>query len=1185
MDVSWYDASKTIYSIGTKEQLNGFSFLAETLNFADKTILLTDDIDMNPGWDASTGTEPETLWTPIPVNGVGMNFAGTFNGQGHTISGLYTNGGTGASVAMFGVISSSGVVKNFRLTNSYFESKGSRLGSIAGTLQGKISQVYSDAYVVNSATNTPAAVGGIAGGVSTAAAEISETWFNGSVTTPNGTPNRVGGILGGLEGGGVDKVTVISDCLFTGTVDCKATGGAGGILGAAYLASVSIQNCLSLGSVKTTVAGNEGSILGILFATYKGTINNCYGIGGSKGFLIGTCQQGAILNGKTLSSDAAKVTNGHGVQVIEKAWVEGAKAYGIMGFDFNEKWITVTDGAPIPKALKTGETEADTSSLYGGNIQWYKNGNVLKTMSDFVGFVNLSKYVNFYNQTILLDTDITWNQGKAENFKTEAPAYPFPMIGDISTAIFNGVFDGQNHTISGIYIKNLTEKTGLFAAININGTVKNFALTNSYIASNSNFLGSVAGSLQGGRIENVYSDAIVHELANGADIGGITGSISCKTQSGSVDSVWFNGTIIATDKVGDKAPNYVGGIVGASTGDGTVTHSIKNALFTGTISASAVTGGVGGILGYAMNQHISIEDTIADGNITSGNANNWGAIVGRSASGWTVTLTNCYGVSDSAPRTLGLINGPVVGTAPLLLRSNITGVSAYVNTTIDYRTTWMLRNGELPIPRNLTSLNLLANEPEAVVMVRTLSRLKQGTNDSFAPLTGGGYYNVFETFTVTAKEKPGYTMTGWFLSKNGGQTILVNPLSEALSYQDIAATLGSDEVTLVAIYDFGSVNTIPVKISGGDIMVSVNGSDPNSYIGTYSENLMAGTELTVTYTGAGEFYAWVNRSGRVLSREESYTFTVYTEMEVFAQEGGIDESRVTFLSEYNQVLISESYASGETITFPSVAGTLGKSFLGYSVNQSDAMDEESARTEISNLIESGVKLITVSMRYEVSQDVYHVDIQSRYVADIYDLSTYEDIDLIATDDVSVAGIVKVSTETEKNGHTFCFYVDGNGIIISYSPEFRYRSAETVTLYAIYSDEVPESEPEIHITVGEIKEQGNGKYTFIFSATRTLPEGCTIVEQGLLIMPGNGLSETAYSDAVKHLFKGDTAVGSYISSGVDANDVTTVNVKNVTDALSVFVKGYMIIKDNKNQQHIYYSEIAYGDTTHGITIER
>ncbi len=95
-DISWYDPGKSVYYLYTAADLLGLSALAKGgQNFAGKTVRLMADIDLNPGWDASTqisvngtvtlASEPATKWLPIP------KFSGTLDGNGYKISGIYTS--------------------------------------------------------------------------------------------------------------------------------------------------------------------------------------------------------------------------------------------------------------------------------------------------------------------------------------------------------------------------------------------------------------------------------------------------------------------------------------------------------------------------------------------------------------------------------------------------------------------------------------------------------------------------------------------------------------------------------------------------------------------------------------------------------------------------------------------------------------------------------------------------------------------------------------------------------------------------------------------------------------------------------------------------------------------------------------------------------------------------------------
>jgi hypothetical protein len=146
-DTSWYNSEDAdgVFKIGTAAQLAGFAYILnnpETYNyesFADKTVRLTADIDMSAH-----------QWVCM------SKFKGTFDGDGHTVSGIYLST-ISNEVRYLGFISrlEGGAVKNLNLTNTYVAYKSQdnsdyffSCGAIVGyNDQGKIINCSANAYV------------------------------------------------------------------------------------------------------------------------------------------------------------------------------------------------------------------------------------------------------------------------------------------------------------------------------------------------------------------------------------------------------------------------------------------------------------------------------------------------------------------------------------------------------------------------------------------------------------------------------------------------------------------------------------------------------------------------------------------------------------------------------------------------------------------------------------------------------------------------------------------------------------------------------------------------------------------------------------------------------------------------------------------------------------------------------
>ena len=165
---------------------------------------------------------------------------------------------------------------------------------------------------------------------------------------------------------------------------------------------------------------------------------------------------------------------------------------------------------------------------------------------------------------------------------------PFQPIGywreDATKCSFYGLYQGNHHKITGLYVENTKGGAGLFSTLT--GTVENLSVYGNIVADNVQG-GGIASNTNNGKIVNCSFLGNISSK-NNSYIGGIIGRI---WRAGTIEGCYFNGTIDS-----DKA----GGIVGVAYAgyEDIVQHiNIKNCYSTGTIESD--NDSVGGIIGHS----------------------------------------------------------------------------------------------------------------------------------------------------------------------------------------------------------------------------------------------------------------------------------------------------------------------------------------------------------------------------------------------------------------------------------------------------------------------------------------------------------------------------------------------------------------------------------------------------------
>ncbi|MBQ8431618.1 MAG: hypothetical protein IJX28_01925 [Clostridia bacterium] len=125
-DTSWYDPAnpQTEYTITTAAQFAGIMTLRQSgkgeLTFAGVTFKLDCDIVLNPGTATEIQNNRASCFQVEPLN-FNYSFCGTFDGQGHYISGVYLDCGSSGVKGLFGGLGDNAVIKNLTIKNGYYD--------------------------------------------------------------------------------------------------------------------------------------------------------------------------------------------------------------------------------------------------------------------------------------------------------------------------------------------------------------------------------------------------------------------------------------------------------------------------------------------------------------------------------------------------------------------------------------------------------------------------------------------------------------------------------------------------------------------------------------------------------------------------------------------------------------------------------------------------------------------------------------------------------------------------------------------------------------------------------------------------------------------------------------------------------------------------------------------------------
>lgn len=686
-----FETDGNVIYITSAEELMGFAQTTSSTNYSGKIIKLTTDVVINEGNASDWKTkEPKYSWSCSPNGNDSQRFKGTFDGQGHTISGLYSK--TSTQSGLFGTVNTGATVQNVNVVNSYFEytysgSVHCRIGGIIGYIDAgnsgnvgttTVANCYVDAIIYTSATSLydvgNTGMGGIIGYVGNNTDHQKDTLnivnctFVGSIKGFR----FVGGIIGRISTYGTANIKNCHvDADIVSNVSDTTDTGAAMLVGCQSRSSVSVENCLVEGTLGcTTSTSKSGILLGYVdtnaadddkSVSFKNILIAVQPV--EKGFstvLFNTyvrkaisCSVSNIVYDSTLYPDAASATH---IDLIKHKDYAGSynglkdedtyntitsfKATAkttaeLKGAEVFDGWTVVENDYPTPitpmtiSGIDTYDGTPDTDFLTVGNVIY------ITSAEELMGFAQTSSSTTYSGIIIRLTTDVILNAGDATSWGTTAPEYAwscYPTDG----CKFAGSFDGQGHVISGIYSYHTSPSTsgvkaasGLFGVVAAGATVQNVKVINSFIGYNNNTNGS-------------------HTSHN--RFGGIVGLIDAYNLSEKTTTIancYVEATLYTKTKLTGSVGNTgIGGIVGyAGFGGGTNTINITNCSFIGSITGFRFIGGIAGRLDSdkitnVKNCYVDADIVCNNPNVSTNPANGAAMLVGCIAS-YGLNVENC----------------------------------------------------------------------------------------------------------------------------------------------------------------------------------------------------------------------------------------------------------------------------------------------------------------------------------------------------------------------------------------------------------------------------------------------------------------------------------------------------------------------------------------------------------------
>ncbi|WP_081927195.1 GLUG motif-containing protein [Halobellus rufus] len=565
---------------------------------------LADDYRLGLDIDASGTDEWNSGAGWYPLGFGGDQFSGSFDGDGHVITGLYIER-TADDVGLFGTATGGATIGDVGVELADITGDV-RVGALVGNNTGGSVRTSHMTGTVDGKSE----VGGLIGRT-TDGGLVTTSYSAGSVT---GSGTEIGGLLGNNTGG-----STVSESYATGTV----TGGTnvGGLVG---------QN-------DATVTG------GYAIGRVSGTDT-----GGAIGSNAGSVES---LYWNTETTEQSKSAGSAGRYGLATDRMIGLNAtVGLFELDFETAWqpAITRDGYPV---LASDSEFTDDATAFNGLVVGDGSADDPFEVSTVYELQLVSTRLgegDSFELTRNIDASLT-----AEWFDEGSGPQGFEPLGN-ATVGFSGTFDGNGYAITDLIINRSSDDgIGLFGHVGSNGNVTNVRLKSANVTGRDS-IGGVVGTNTGDVRESSVDGKVHGDQRVGGVVGDNDGDLRNSSVTARVNGTDYVGGLVGEGRSGstltqsyatgavNAVGNQIGGAIGrnngavtmaaatgAVDGDRNVGGLVGRNLVDGDVRQSYATGGVldsryvGGLVGF--NDQGSVKDAFATGDVDGQNA---GGLVG-----------------------------------------------------------------------------------------------------------------------------------------------------------------------------------------------------------------------------------------------------------------------------------------------------------------------------------------------------------------------------------------------------------------------------------------------------------------------------------------------------------------------------------------------------------------------------